>query len=70
MAMQIVRRGSMLNPETRVLAQNLGCLILNHRPGFTFFFYFYSDVKSTMLQSFSFIEADLAMEIQIKHGDS
>ena len=39
--------------------QNLGCLSPHYRNGLTFFRWLFTNTKSTMLPSFSFIEADL-----------
>ena len=43
---------------------NLGYLGTNNRHGLTFFIYFFITIKSIILPSFSFIEADLAMREQ------
>ena len=60
MAMQIAHQGSCLKPETRVFAHDLRFLSPCHRHGHTFSRYFIVNIKSIIMPSFSFIEADLA----------
>ena len=58
--MQLSCRGSWWNPETWVLSCNLRHLSMCHVDALTIFLYFFINVKTIMLPSLTFRQADLS----------